>query len=57
MAELHHDRFTIAVIPKTWQLTNLSFLKPDDPINLEADIIAKYVERLCWNRERSRPDS
>ena len=46
IAALSEDYFDIALIPKTWQMTNLSSLKPNDPVNLEADIIAKYVDRL-----------
>ena len=46
VAALADDHFEIAVIPKTWGLTNLSSLRPGDPVNLEADIIAKYVERI-----------
>lgn len=46
VAALAADTFDIAVIPKTWELTNLSTLKPGDPVNLEADVIAKYVERM-----------
>ncbi len=46
IANLYTDSFDIAVIPKTWQLTNLSSLKNGDPVNLEADVIAKYVERI-----------
>lgn len=46
IAELTESYFEIAVIPKTWQLTNLSALKAGAPVNLEADIIAKYVERI-----------
>jgi riboflavin synthase len=46
IAELGADYFEIAVIPKTWELTNLSVLKPGDEVNLEADVIAKYVERI-----------
>jgi riboflavin synthase len=46
VAALTEEYFEIAVIPKTWQLTNLSSLRPGDPVNLEADIIAKYVERI-----------
>jgi riboflavin synthase len=46
VAALTDQHFEIAVIPKTWQLTNLSHLRPGDPVNLEADIIAKYVERI-----------
>jgi riboflavin synthase len=46
IAALADDFFEIAVIPKTWELTNLSTLKPGDDVNLEVDIIAKYVERM-----------
>jgi len=46
IAALTNDHFDIAVIPKTWELTNLSHLKSDDSVNLEMDVIAKYVERL-----------
>lgn len=50
IAELHGDSFEIAVIPKTWEMTNLSSLKPNDDVNLEADVIAKYVERMMLTR-------
>lgn len=46
VAALHADHFDIAVIPKTWELTNLSTLEPGNAVNLEADVIAKYVERM-----------
>ena len=46
IAKLNESDFDIAVIPKTWELTNLSTLRPGDAVNLEADIIAKYVERI-----------
>src|SRR5215211_4463841 len=46
VAGLAEDHFEVAVIPKTWAVTNLSSLRPGDPVNLEADIIAKYVERI-----------
>ena len=46
IAHLYKDHFDIAVIPKTWALTNLSTLKPGDQVNLEVDVIAKYVERM-----------
>jgi riboflavin synthase len=46
VAALAEDYFEIAVIPKTWTLTNLSHLRAGDAVNLEADIIAKYVERI-----------
>ena len=46
IANLADDYFEIAIIPKTWELTNLSHLKPGDSVNLEVDVIGKYVERL-----------
>ncbi|HEX3100324.1 MAG TPA: riboflavin synthase [Pyrinomonadaceae bacterium] len=46
IAALADDHFDIAVIPKTWELTNLSSLHPGNSVNLEADVIAKYVERM-----------
>jgi riboflavin synthase len=46
VAALAAEYFEIAVIPKTWAVTNLSHLRPGDEVNLEADIIAKYVERI-----------
>lgn len=52
VAGLADDYFEIAVIPKTWEVTNLSSLRPGDPVNLEADIIAKYVERMMGSRAR-----
>jgi riboflavin synthase len=46
VAGLTDEYFEIAVIPKTWMVTNLSHLKSGAEVNLEADIIAKYVERI-----------
>ena len=46
IANLTDEYFEVAIIPKTWEVTNLSHLKPGDGVNLEVDVIAKYVERL-----------
>ena len=51
VAALADDHFDIAVIPKTWQMTNFSTLEPNEDVNLEADVIAKYVERMLALRE------
>ncbi|GGU51147.1 riboflavin synthase [Streptomyces lavendofoliae] len=40
------DHFTISLIPTTLALTTLGLKEPGDPVNLEVDVIAKYVERL-----------
>lgn len=54
VADLTEDYFEIAVIPKTWELTNLSTLKSGDAVNLEADVIAKYVERILLYGKRDK---
>ncbi len=50
IANLTDDYFEIAVIPKTWEVTNFSQLTPGDEVNLEVDVIAKYVERILSMR-------
>ncbi|HLM24263.1 MAG TPA: riboflavin synthase [Pyrinomonadaceae bacterium] len=46
IAGLTEEYFEVAIVPKTWEVTNLSHLKPGDGVNLEVDVIGKYVERL-----------
>src|SRR5947209_2613243 len=46
VAKLEGNRCTVAIIPHTVDMTNLGSLKPGDPVNLEADLIAKYVEKM-----------
>jgi riboflavin synthase len=50
IAALTDEYFEVAIIPKTWEVTNLSYLNGGDPVNLEADVIAKYVERILMER-------
>jgi riboflavin synthase len=46
VAKLEDGICTVAIIPHTVEMTNLNSLKPGDPVNLEADLIAKYVEKM-----------
>jgi riboflavin synthase len=46
VAKLEGRDCTVAIIPHTVEMTNLNSLKPGDPVNLEADLIAKYVEKM-----------
>ena len=46
VAQIEDTKVTVAIIPHTVTATNLKSLKPGDPINLEADIIAKYAEKM-----------
>lgn len=46
LASLESDRFEVAIIPHTYQETNLKDLVSKDPVHLETDLIGRYVERL-----------
>ncbi|WP_052850853.1 riboflavin synthase [Streptomyces avicenniae] len=46
VVEAGADRFTLGLIPTTLALTTLGRKQPGDPVNLEVDVLAKYVERL-----------
>jgi riboflavin synthase len=46
VAKIEGVKATVAIIPYTAKATNLKSLKPGDPVNLEVDLIAKYVEKM-----------
>jgi riboflavin synthase len=46
VAALEENDCTVAIIPHTVAMTNLNSLREGDPVNLEADLIAKYVEKM-----------
>jgi len=46
VVEARDDAFTVALIPTTLELTTLGRKQAGDPVNLEVDVVAKYVERL-----------
>jgi riboflavin synthase len=46
VAELLEDAFAVALVPHTLDVTTLRDLAPGQPVNLEVDVLAKYVERL-----------
>jgi riboflavin synthase len=46
VAKLEGKNCTVAIIPHTVEMTNLNSLQPGDPVNLEVDLIAKYVEKM-----------
>lgn len=48
------DRFSVSLIPTTLALTTLGSKAVGDPVNLEVDVIAKYVERLLAPTEEAR---
>jgi riboflavin synthase len=47
VVSIEPDQFSVSLIPTTLELTTLGQRKPGDPVNLEVDVLAKYVERLA----------
>ena len=47
VASVTDDAFTVSLIPETLERTNLGGAAPGQPVNLEVDVLAKYVERLA----------
>ena len=54
VVELDSRSFSVAIIPHTLAATNLGDKGPGDKVNLEADIIGKYVEKLLGGKESDR---
>ena len=52
VAELADDAFAVALVPHTLEATTLSELAPGREVNIEVDVLAKYVERLLLARDR-----
>jgi riboflavin synthase len=50
VVEVGSDWFTVSLIPTTLELTTLGSKGPGEPVNLEVDIVAKYVEKLMGAR-------
>ena len=46
IADVIDNKVSISIIPHTWQNTTLKFMQQNDIVNLEIDILAKYVEKL-----------
>jgi len=53
VAAIEATKVTVAIIPHTIEMTNLKSLKPGDPVNLEVDLIAKYVEKMMQGDSES----
>ncbi len=55
VAQVEGLEVTVAIIPHSWEMTNLRSLKAGDPVNLEADMIAKYVEKMMKGESANSP--
>jgi riboflavin synthase len=50
VASIDGNRVEIAIIPHTWQATNLRALHEGDPVNIEVDVLAKYAEKMAHGK-------
>ena len=50
--DTHDQGFTVAIIPYTYEHTNFHQLKAGDPVNLEFDILGKYIQRILRQQGR-----
>lgn len=55
VVEVRPQSFTVSLIPETLARTTLGTKQPGEPVNLEVDVIAKYVERLLTPSPEDRP--
>ncbi len=53
VSENKNKTFAVAVIPHTLENTNLKFLKPGDLVNIETDILGRYVEKFLYSQNNN----
>lgn len=53
VAAIEGNRVEIAIIPHTYESTNLRTLSPGNPVNIEVDVMAKYAEKIAATRAGS----
>lgn len=56
-AEVSNNSFMVSIIPHSWSVTTLSLLKVGDEVNLEFDVIGKYVERILLFKDNHKVGS
>jgi riboflavin synthase len=53
LVDVEHESFSVALIPHTLKVTTLGFRQVGDRVNIETDVLAKYVQRqLAWQSEQ-----
>lgn len=59
LVDVEADRFSVAVIPHTLKVTTLGVRQPGDRVNIETDVLAKYVEQQLtgWADRQTRNDA
>jgi riboflavin synthase len=54
VAGVDEKRFDVQIVPFTWEHTNLKTARPNDPVNLECDVLGKYVARAIESAVAAR---
>jgi len=54
VAAIERSRVEIAIIPHTWQSTNIRVLRDGDPVNIEVDVLAKYAEKMAHGNTQGK---
>jgi riboflavin synthase len=54
VAGIEGRRVEIAIIPHTWQSTNLRVIRDNDPVNIEVDVLAKYAEKMAHGNTQGK---
>lgn len=55
VVDVDDEQFQVSLIPHSWAITSMKNRKVGDPVNLEVDILAKYVEKMLAGRLSSAP--
>lgn len=51
VTEVKEDSFSVMIIPETWEVTNLSEKNEGDRVNIETDMMGKYVQKMMDNKK------
>lgn len=54
VAGIEGNKLEIAIIPHTWQATNLHALREGSPVNIEVDVLAKYAEKMAHGKTQGK---
>jgi riboflavin synthase len=55
VAKVEDIQVEVAIIPHTIDMTNLKSLRSGDPVNLEVDLVAKYIEKMMGSKQGDSP--
>jgi riboflavin synthase len=54
LAKLKDNELTVSIIPETWKSTNFKYLKTGDLVNIEVDMVGKYVNKIVQKQNEEK---